>query len=485
MRIGPFDLTWGKKAADLVTHLADPRGTWWPVLRESFTGAWQRNVVVDRQEVLTYGAVWSCCTLIAADISKLWVKLVEQDGNGICTATENSAYSPVLTKPNHFMTRVKFFEFWVLSVLTTGATFVLKERNHRGGENQGNVTALYILDPSRVQVLVSPDGSVFYSLGADLLAGVPSIVVPAREIIHHVGVPLYHPLIGATPIHACGLAAMQGLKIQQTSAKFFANGAQPSGILTAPGAISNETAKRLEDHWQAEYAGEENTGKIVALGDGLTYTPLVMTARDAQLIDQLKWTAENVCQCFHVPLYMVGIGPAPPYTDIQSLSLQYYNQALQQLIENIEILLTEGLELPPKYGIEFDLDALLRMDTKSQMTVAAAGVSGGIYSPNEARAKFDLKPKAGGDTPYLQGQNYSIAALAKRDAGDPFAVTAPERITGPAPVPVDTAPGDKAKPTAPAPPPPPPKPKKAIEDEDLALDATDIGSLFKKELLAA
>ncbi len=36
-----------------------------------------------------------------------------------------------------------------------------------------------------------------------------------------------------------------------------------------------------------------------------------------------------------------------------------------------------------------------------------------------------------------QQQNYSLQALAKRDAGDPFAVTAPERITAPAVAPVD------------------------------------------------
>ncbi len=430
MRIGPFELTRRTKAADLVTRF-EPRGTWWPVLRESFTGAWQRGVVVDRQEVLTSGTVWACLTLIASDISKLWVKLVEKDADGICSATANSAYSPVLTKPNHFMTRPKFFEAWVLSVLSAGNTYALKDRNHRGGESQGNVTALYLLDPARVSVLVSPDGSVFYQLGADVLAGVTSLVVPAREIIHHVGVPLYHPLIGVSPIHACGLAAMQGLKIQQTSARFFANGLNLSGVLTAPGAISEATAKRLEEYWAAEYMGEQNAGKIAALGDGLKFEPMTSTAVDAQLIDQLKWTAENVCQCFHVPGFMVGIGPPPPYTDIQSMNQQYYMQALQALIENIEVLLEEGLELPAKYGIEFDLAALLRMDTKSQMTVAKDGVGGGIYTPNEARAQFDLKPKPGGDSPMMQQQMFSLGALDKRDQAAP----APSTVPAPAPAP--------------------------------------------------
>jgi HK97 family phage portal protein len=113
---------------------------------------------------------------------------------------------------------------------------------------------------------------------------------------------------------------------------------------------------------------------------------MVMTAVDAQLIDQLKWTSENICACFHVPGYMVGIGPAPPYTDIQSINLKYYTQALQNPIENIELLLEEGLAIPSGYGIEFDLDALARMDSKTQMEMATKGVGGSIFSPNEGRA---------------------------------------------------------------------------------------------------
>ena len=40
----------------------------------------------------------------------------------------------------------------------------------------------------------------------------------------------------------------------------------------------------------------------------------------------------------------------------------------------------------------------------------------GGMSPNEARKRyFDLGPTEGGESPYLQVQNYSLAALAKRD----------------------------------------------------------------------
>ena len=439
MRIFGFEVTRRKSATDTITYQPQGFVTQWPTwasIRESFAGAWQRRVPASRTGVLSYSTVWSCVTLIARDISKMRVRLVERDANGICREIQNPAYSPVLKWPNHFQTWVKFNDQWNLSRLTTGNAYILKERNHRGGTHNGNVVAMYVLDPSRVQVLVAPDGSVFYELGADTLAGLQEAVrVPASEIIHDVEVPLFHPLCGVSSMYASAANAMQGLQTQQNSAKLFENGSQLSGVLTAPAAISNATAERLQAHWEQNFTGQQNAGKVAVLGDGLKFEPMTMTAVDAQLVDQLKWGDQQICGTYHVPGYMVGIGAAPPYTDIQSINLQYYSQALLHPIQNMEALLARGLELPSNLWIDFDVESLARMDTKTQMETATSGVSGGIFTPNEARAKFDLAPVEGGDSVYMQQQMYSLEALAMRDAAGLVPPTPPI-----APAPVEPAP---------------------------------------------
>lgn len=401
------------------------RGSWWPLVREAWAGAWQRNVEISTQDVLTYSTVWACLTLIAGDISKLRIKLVARDRDGIWSEVENAAYSPVLRKPNDYQNRIKFIECWILSKLTWGNTYVLKERNNRGTPGTGNVAQLYILDPSRVKTLVSKSGDVYYALSTDPLSGITEdVVVPASEIIHDVHAPLYHPLCGLSPISACGLAAMQGLKIQQQSELFFANNSQPGGILTAPGSITDPVANRIKEHWEKNFAGA-NVGRVAVLGDDLKYQPLSVNAHDAQLIEQLKWTAENVCTAFHVPGWKVGIAPMPAYGNVQAANIEYYAQALQGLIENLELCLDDGLDTGKDLGVELDVDALMRMDSATQMDIAVKGVGGAIYKPNEARAIFDLKPVTGGDTPYLQQQNYSLAALDRRDKAAPPAATNP------------------------------------------------------------
>lgn len=403
----------------------DSRGGWWSLIREPFTGAWQRNLEIKRDTVLTYSAVYACITLIASDIAKLRVKLVEQDDSGIWRETTVPAFSPVLRKPNRYQNTIQFLTQWIISKLVHGNAYILKQRDGRGV-----VVAMYVLDPCRVQPLVSEDGSVYYQLSRDNLTGLDEdqITVPANEIIHDRMNTLYHPLVGISPISACGLAATQGLHIQNHSARFFLNNAMPGGILTAPHTIPDETANRLKAMWEAKFGGE-NVGRIAVLGDGLTFESMAIKAIDAQLIEQLKWTAETVCTCFHVPPYMIGVGAAPTYNNIQALNQQYYTQCLQILIESLELCLDEGLGLTAVtgkvYGVELDLDGLLRMDTATQYDAIAKAIGGGFLAPNEGRRKIDLPPVAGGETPYLQQQNYSLAALNKRDQqDDPFGAPA-------------------------------------------------------------
>jgi phage portal protein, HK97 family len=414
MRLFGLEITRNRAKA-----LSPVRERGWHRILESFSGAWQRNVEVSYDSVLSNHADFACRTLIASDIAKLRVKLVQRDSDGIWSEVSNPAYSPVLRKPNRYQNRIQFFEGWVLSKLQRGNTYVLKQRDGRGV-----VTALYVLDPTLVTPLVTESGDVYYELRADHLAGLKErVVVPAREIIHDRFNCMFHPLVGVSPIFAGGLAAMHGLAIMNDSTVFFQNGAQPGGVLTAPGAIGEDTAKRLKESWDSNFSGR-NAGKVAVLGDGLKYEAMKSKATDAQLIEQLKWSAEVVCSTYHVPPYKIGVGQMPTFNNIQSLNIEYYSQCLQGLIEAIELCLDEGLAMAEGIGTEFDLDGLLRMDSVTQMDVLEK--SKGKMTVNEQRKRLDLKPVAGGDTVYLQEQDHSLEWLSRRDAQPIEAPTVPE-----------------------------------------------------------
>jgi HK97 family phage portal protein len=423
MQIGPLSITWTKA---LPNSLSSPesRGHWWPRILEPFSGAWQMNVEVDTASVLTNATVYACISLIASDIGKLRLKLVQLDDNGIWEETERPAFSPVLKKPNGYQNRIEFLENWVASKLIAGNMYALKQRDARGV-----VTALFILDPNRVQVKVGSDGTVWYFLSTDNLSKLTdNVAVPASEIIHDRMPTLYHPLVGVSPITACGLAAIQSLRIQENETLFFQNGATPGGILSSDQIIKPEQAAELSRQWTANYAGT-NRGNVAVLGNGLKYQQLGMSAIDSQLIDQLKWTAETICSAFHVPPYKVGVGAYPSWNNVEALDQQYYSQCLQTLIEKIELCLDEGLGLAEKkdgvqLGTELDLDGLLRMDSATRIKAAGEALVGGM-AVNEVRKKYhDLGPVKSGDQVFLQRQNWPLDVLGSDTPPKPSAPTA-------------------------------------------------------------
>lgn len=435
MRILGFEIARRKQAVSQISQLG-PSG-WWPIIREPFAGAWQRNREKKGDTVLAHYAVYACVTLIAADMGKMRPKLVERDADGIWTEIERQTpITRLLMKPNHYQNHIQFKEWWAMSKLLRGNAYALKER-----DEDGNVRALYLLDPSRVSVLVSETGDVFYQLQQDNLSGVTpaSVTVPASEIIHDRMNCLFHPLVGISPIFAAGLAANLGLNIQENSDNFFARQSNPSGILTAPGVISEQSARTLKERWEETYGGR-NSGGVAVLGDGLQFQALRMSAVDSQLIEQLNWTAETVCSAFHVPPFKIGVGTMPTYQNGEILNQIYYQDCLQSHIEQFEAAMDEGLGLMQfgTLGVELDLDSLLRMDMATKVRTLTEGVKGSVFTPNEARRKLELTPLEGGDTVYMQQQNFSLEALNRRDT-----MVTPKPIQPPTPP--ETVPNDEAE----------------------------------------
>lgn len=414
----------GAKSVEKRAPMAPPLpqgGGWLPLIREPFTGAWQANLEWRNPTVLAHYAVYACVTLIANDIGKLRQRLMELDANGIWKETSSSSFSPVLRKPNGYQNHIQFKQWWQTSKLTKGNAYGLKQR-----DNRGIVTAIYLLDPDRVTVLVADNGDVYYQCNGDDLneIGSEGVTVPASEIIHDRMNCMFHPLVGVSPLYACALAACQSLKMQNDSSTFFENGARPGGILSAPGAISDETAARLKAHWDANYTGQ-NAGRVAVVGDDLKFQQMKMSATDSQLIEQFKLTAEMICTAFHVPPSKVGVTTSPTGTTAAQENQKYYSDCIQVLVEEYEACMDDGLSVPDKYGVELDIDGLLRMDMGALVETLKLAVGGTIMAPNEARKRMNLPPVKGGDSVLSQQQNYSVEALAKRDAqADPFATGA-------------------------------------------------------------
>lgn len=405
MRIFGLEIRRAEKALHAVS---DSRGGW-RTIHEPFTGAWQQNCEEKQGTVLCYPTLYACLDSISSDVGKLPFTLQQLQTNGIWKYVDNPAYSPVLRKPNHYQTQQQFREAWVMSKLIHGNTYVLKGRDERGV-----VTRLYVLDPSRVLPMVSDTGDVFYQLNyptADNLLPqnypAENIIVPAREVIHDRINTFHHQLIGVPPVCAAHWPAVKNMKILRNATTFFANGANPGGILTAPAGMSDTDAAQVRDYWNSNFQGE-NSGKVAVIGADMKFTAFAFKSADSQMVEQMRYSDEQICQPFGIPPFIVGIGSIPAGMKVDDMMGLYYQRALQKHIEAMENLLDEGLGISRPLGVELDLEPLLRMDPQRRAEVWGKLTNDGIAAPNEARLPFNLPPLEGGDTVYMQQQDFPL-----------------------------------------------------------------------------
>lgn len=429
MRFFGFELSRTKEKSLESVGGALSRG-WKRLIHEPFTGAWQRNMEEVR-EIPIYPTLYACLMRISTDIGKLPFRLASKDSKGIWKEVTNPAYSPVLRKPNHYQTAQQFREAWMLSKLMHGNAYILKERDQRG-----IVVRMYVLDPCRVEPLVSDSGAVFYRLCGDKLNGVPDQLgdlertFPASEIIHDRYMTMHHWLIGVPPLCAANWPAVKNLRILKTSSEFFDNSAQPGGILTAPAGMSEEDAQAVSEFFQRNSTGV-NAGRVAVIGADMKFTPMRMNSADAQLVEQMRYSDEQICQPFGIMPFKIGIGTIPAGLKVDDINQMYHSDALQAHIEAMEYLLDEALGVSAPMGVELDTEPLLRMDEEKRAAVWGGLTGSGIASPNEARFKFNLAPLEGGDTVYMQQQDYPLDQVRlnkiQQEQPAPAPATTPEQ----------------------------------------------------------
>jgi hypothetical protein len=185
--------------------------------------------------------------------------------------------------------------------------------------------------------------------------------------------------------------------------------------LSTDKSLQRQKAEEMKERWQRIYAGEEGAGDVAVLEEGLQWKPLTMTAVDAQLIDQLRYSVEDVARVYRVPLFMLGDLTKVNYNSSEQLTRIYWAGCLSAHMQALEWRLSHffGMDGRKEY-LEFDLDALFKAEEQSRIETLSRSVQGGLRSNNEARRVLGLNPVAGGDTVFMQQQMVPVSFLAGR-----------------------------------------------------------------------
>ena len=369
-----------------------------------FGGTTSGKAVNERTAMQT-SAVYACVRILAESVAGLPLHVYERTANGSkSTKPSHPLYRLLHDEPNREMTSFVFRETLMSHLLLWGNAYAQIIRDGRGFP-----IALYPLLPDRMAVDRNESGELVYTYQSD-----KGQVKLRRENILHIPGLGFDGLIGYSPIAMAKNAVGLALATEDYGAMFFANGANPGGVLEHPGVIKPEQADRLRESWQSQFGGA-NAHKVAVLEEGLKFHQMSIPPEQAQFLETRKFQINEIARIFRVPPHMVGDLEKSSFSNIEQQSLEFVKYTLDPWVVRWEQSLQQALILPSEKAtifIKFNLDGLLRGDYQSRMQGYSTGIQNGFMSVNDVRSLEDmnlLTSEEGGDLHFVNGNMVKLA----------------------------------------------------------------------------
>ena len=370
-------------------------------------GPTEAGKTVNERSAMQLTAVYACVRILAEAVAGLPLHLYRCGRNGSKEkAVEHPLYFLLHDEPNPEMTSFVFRETLMTHLLLYGNCYCQIIRDGRG-----QVAALYPLMPNQMSVDRDEKGQIYYTYvrsGEKAATMNHGTVYLLPEDVLHIPALGFDGLVGYSPIAMAKNTIGMGLACEEYGAKFFANGAAPSGVLEHPGTVKD--ISRLRESWNAIYGGSRNAGKVAILEEGMHYSPISISPNEAQFLETRKFQVDEIARIFHVPPHMIGDLERSTFSNIEQQSLEFVKYTLNPWVCRWEQALTRSLLSPREkreYCIKFNVDGLLRGDYQSRMNGYAVGRQNGWMSANDIREleNLDRIPAEQGGDLYLVNGN--------------------------------------------------------------------------------
>ncbi len=372
-----------------------------------FMGCSSAGKSVTERSAMQMTAVYSCVRILAEAVAGLPLHFYKYNEDGSKTkAIDTGLYYLMHDEPNPEMSSFVFRETLMTHLLLWGNAYAQIIRN-----GKGEIVALYPLMPNKMSVDRDESGVLYYTYQRSSEEGkakdVGTVILSTRDVLHIPGLG-FDGLVGYSPIAMAKNAIGLAIATEEYGAKFFANGAAPSGVLEHPGTIKDPA--RLRENWNSTFGGSANSGKVAVLEEGMKYTPISIAPEQAQFLETRKFQINEIARIFRVPPHMVGDLEKSSFSNIEQQSLEFVKYTLDPWIIRWEQSLNRALlnaDEKKRYFFKFNVEGLLRGDYQSRMQGYATARQNGWMSANDIREleNLDKIPAEDGGDLYLINGN--------------------------------------------------------------------------------
>ena len=409
--------------------------------------------IVDMSVLSRNSTIMSCVGVIARALAQCSVSIMYKLDDGTFEDVLQSSNAGVrdkakakqilnlLQEPNNFQNQYEFWYQWAMWHELAGETFTLLFRKDQQDSMQTPIE-MYNLDATLITVQMTELRYPMYRLSTPSYGFNKDEPLLAHQVIHVTEAPWQGSAGFNKGILATELVGLD-TDIDLYANYIMQNGAKPSGMFMTdqviPDAKFKEIAARLKEAWSSMTGSrptdQSKPGQSIMLDQGMKYEALKpLTLQDADCAKLKDQTTKRICALFGVPAQMLGLETGK-FNNTQTLLDEFYKTKMYPMVINIEQKFKQSLLRGyPNLYIRFDTKDFLKGAALDQMNFVTAGVSAGIFTPNEAREYLNMqKVENGDDLPAIDPMGISKTNVPIGGKGakiDPIAGSSPQDTGG-------------------------------------------------------
>ena len=236
------------------------------------------------------------------------------------------------------------------------------------------------------------------------------------EVIHFRGVDTDAETgLGISPILQFSRTFGEIRDTQRLAARFAEKGGFLRGVIEMMEKLKPGFGERIASAWRRTYLSAENTNGVAVLENGAKYRELTSSLRDAQHVETRQFQIAEASRITGVPPHLLHSLERATFNNIYELSISFVRYTLMPLARSMGAEVHAKLFTPRERAIyrapEHDFSKLLQAAPSERGEYLRAMVTGGVMTPNEARAVEELQPEPGGDALYMQSNMLPVSKL--------------------------------------------------------------------------
>ncbi|HDR5665633.1 phage portal protein [Bacillus anthracis] len=379
------------------------------------------TISVKGKNALKVATVFACIKILSESVSKLPLKIYQEDEYGIQRGTKHYLNNLLRLRPNPYMSSMNFFGSLEAQKNLYGNSYANIEFDRKG-----KVQALWPIDASKVTVYIDDVGllnsktKMWYVVNT----GGQQRVLKPEEILHFKNGITLDGLVGVPIMEYLKSTLENSASADKFINNFYKQGLQVKGLVQYVGDLNEDAKKVFRENFESMSSGLQNSHRIALMPVGYQFQPISLNMSDAQFLENTELTIRQIATAFGIKMHQLNDLSKATLNNIEQQQQQFYTDTLQATLTMYEQEMTYKLfldsELDKGFYSKFNVDAILRADIKTRYEAYRTGIQGGFLKPNEARSKEDLPPEAGGDRLLVNGNMLPIdmAGQAYLKGGD-------------------------------------------------------------------